>query len=348
MAFDDNGLDDYVDVAQRIADLRAVHPEGSLQPLDPREPFRIMQVPSPWCVECIGRRSVKDGREQRGGRWVDKWKQCPRCKGTGTRGEGEPDFDVFIVYTAVAYRSPDDRKPGIGVAWEPYPGRTPYTKASEVMNAETSAQGRAIVAALASDSKAGVASREEVRNRRAERLSTTPPDDPWLDQPPGPAPEFPDPPPDRRRGRGATAKPQQETPVTGGKTGPSSAPANGDPNGRPTRAGHAAGSVSTAARVPPPDAPAAGNRSGGLTGVIRAHFKRLGYDDRDPADKEERLVYTARLAGVDAEGFASTNQLDDDERRRVVATLEKCKDRATLHEVMAEKAAAAAGTADSP
>lgn len=59
--------------------------------------------------------------------------------------------------------------PGIGVAWEPFPGRTPYTKDSELMNAETGAWGRAIMAALAADAKKGIASAQEVRNRSADR-----------------------------------------------------------------------------------------------------------------------------------------------------------------------------------
>lgn len=75
---------------------------------------------------------------------------------------------IFIVYTAAAYRTPDDARPGIGIASEPFPGKTPYTKDSELMNAETSAWGRAIIASLAADSKR-IASAEEVRNRAAER-----------------------------------------------------------------------------------------------------------------------------------------------------------------------------------
>lgn len=75
---------------------------------------------------------------------------------------------TFIVYTAAAYRTPDDPTPGIGIAWEPFPGKTPYTRDSELMNAETSAWGRAIVAVLASESKA-IASAEDVRNRRADQ-----------------------------------------------------------------------------------------------------------------------------------------------------------------------------------
>ena len=74
----------------------------------------------------------------------------------------------WVVYTAAAYRSPDDLQPGIGTAWEPVPGPTRFTRDSEVQNAETAAWGRAMVAALAVDTKKGVASAEEVRNRQTE------------------------------------------------------------------------------------------------------------------------------------------------------------------------------------
>ena len=72
---------------------------------------------------------------------------------------------TFLVYIAAAYRHPDDPRPGIGMAWEPFPGRTPYTKDSELMVAETSAWGRAIKAALLDD-RSKVASLDEVRARR--------------------------------------------------------------------------------------------------------------------------------------------------------------------------------------
>ena len=71
----------------------------------------------------------------------------------------------WVVYTAAAYRSPDDERPGIGTAWEPVPGLTPFTKNSEVMVAETSAWGRAMVAALAVDAQNRIASADEVLNR---------------------------------------------------------------------------------------------------------------------------------------------------------------------------------------
>lgn len=71
----------------------------------------------------------------------------------------------FIIYTAACYRSPDDPMPAIAVAAEPVIGQSSFTRNSEVMNAETSAWGRAIMAALAVD-EPHIASREEVENRR--------------------------------------------------------------------------------------------------------------------------------------------------------------------------------------
>lgn len=76
---------------------------------------------------------------------------------------------TYIVVVAAAYRTAEDSRPGIGMAYELFPGKTPYTRGSELQNAETSAWGRAIVAALAADTKKGIASAEEVRNRQAER-----------------------------------------------------------------------------------------------------------------------------------------------------------------------------------
>lgn len=79
-----------------------------------------------------------------------------------------PDAPEMVIYAAAAYRTPDDPRPGVGVVSEPYPGKTPYTKGSELANAETSAWGRAIVAALAADTNRSVASANEVRNRIAD------------------------------------------------------------------------------------------------------------------------------------------------------------------------------------
>ena len=72
----------------------------------------------------------------------------------------------FIVVQAYAYRTPDDERPGAGLAWEPVPGKTNFTRDSELMNAETSAWGRALIAVGAADAKRGIASANEVRNRQ--------------------------------------------------------------------------------------------------------------------------------------------------------------------------------------
>ena len=83
------------------------------------------------------------------------------------------DGRTFIVYVACAYRSPDDTRPGIGCAWEPFPGQSPFVKNSELQNAETSAWGRAIVACLAADTQK-IATVNDVRNRQAEQPQTKP------------------------------------------------------------------------------------------------------------------------------------------------------------------------------
>lgn len=109
-------LSDYNTVPERIAEAKALFPEG-------RFTSEVLTLPSPFA-------------------------------------------DKFIAVKARFFRSPDDPQPGEGLAWEPVPGKTPYTKDSELMNAETSAWGRALIAALIADAKKGVASREEVRNRQ--------------------------------------------------------------------------------------------------------------------------------------------------------------------------------------
>jgi len=141
MSFD---LGNYNEVKDRIKQFREKHPEGSLQPANPDEPFRVVEI--------------------------------------GNR--------TFVTFCAAAYRSPDDPRPGIGTAWEPVPGGTPYTKDSELMNAETSAWGRAIVAALAADASKAIASREEVQNRQQTRPAPQHGDEgePWGYEPPVAAP----------------------------------------------------------------------------------------------------------------------------------------------------------------
>lgn len=83
------------------------------------------------------------------------------------------DGTLYLVGRAFAYRSPDDVRPGIGHAWEAVPGRTPYTKGSELMVLETSCWGRAL-AALGIATRAGVATSDEVKAAESRRGDSTP------------------------------------------------------------------------------------------------------------------------------------------------------------------------------
>jgi len=69
----------------------------------------------------------------------------------------------WVVYTAAAYRNPDDPRPGHGTAWEPVPGKSNFTRDSETSNAETSAWGRAIIAILVADGGKRIASKQEIQ-----------------------------------------------------------------------------------------------------------------------------------------------------------------------------------------
>lgn len=78
----------------------------------------------------------------------------------------ETQEGTFVAVLTRFYRDADDTCPAVGLAWEPVPGKTPYTLDSELMNAETSAWGRALIAAGVADAHGGVASANEVRNRQ--------------------------------------------------------------------------------------------------------------------------------------------------------------------------------------
>lgn len=72
---------------------------------------------------------------------------------------------TFIEVTATVQCKDDTGRISKDTAWEPFPGKTPYTRDSEMMNASTSAVGRAI-GLLGIGLKKSVASSNEVRNRR--------------------------------------------------------------------------------------------------------------------------------------------------------------------------------------
>ena len=94
-----------------------------------------------------------------------------------------------IVYRAEAYRTPDDPRPGVGYASEPYPGTSNFTRGSEIMNAETSGWGRAIASKGIAVHR-GIASAQEVRAAQrgtdvtpVKRVSTTEDDNGWYGPP---------------------------------------------------------------------------------------------------------------------------------------------------------------------
>ena len=75
--------------------------------------------------------------------------------------------EARVVIKGYAYRTPDDTRPGIGHSALEIPGKTPYTRGSEIENAETSAWGRAL-AALGFEVKRAVASADEIASKAEE------------------------------------------------------------------------------------------------------------------------------------------------------------------------------------
>jgi hypothetical protein len=166
----DRPLGDYVEVAERIEEFRKLYPEGSLRPWDQAQPYRLLQA-------------------------------------QGFDKDGQVCQQMFLVVVAAAYRKAGDENPGVGMAWEIFPGRTNFTRGSELQNCETSAWGRAIIAVGAADAKRGVASREEVEARRAEvaenragKARAAAVDDVWTDQPAGTLPPASNLPPEDQPG----------------------------------------------------------------------------------------------------------------------------------------------------
>jgi recombination protein RecT len=90
------------------------------------------------------------------------------------------------------------------------------------------------------------------------------------------------------------------------------------------------------AAAPTPPAPAGGGSPDrATTGQLRAVdalWRGLGYDDSDPAQQEERLTWTAQLAGLDE--LATTSDLTQDQAARVREALKPCKTRADVVELI--------------
>ena len=86
----------------------------------------------------------------------------------------------YVAVKAYVYRTPDDPRPGVGLAWEKVPGPTPFTKDSELQNAETSAWGRALIAAGVADASRGIATREDIREPEPTRTDVEVSPGDWL------------------------------------------------------------------------------------------------------------------------------------------------------------------------
>lgn len=68
---------------------------------------------------------------------------------------------LIVIGQGYAFRNPGDTRPGVGTAQEYLPGKTNFTRGSEIQNLETSCWGRAI-GALGIGIEKSVATREEV------------------------------------------------------------------------------------------------------------------------------------------------------------------------------------------
>ena len=75
------------------------------------------------------------------------------------------DNQQYVEISCTVWRDSTDLMPTVAYCWEPIPGRTPYTKGSEMMNASTSCLGRAL-GFLGMGIGKSIASRNEVEARQ--------------------------------------------------------------------------------------------------------------------------------------------------------------------------------------
>lgn len=73
---------------------------------------------------------------------------------------------LFVQVGVTIHRDPDDPVPCTAHAWEPFPGKTAFVRDSEMMNASTSAVGRAL-GLMGFGAKRSIASADEVRTAQA-------------------------------------------------------------------------------------------------------------------------------------------------------------------------------------
>ena len=101
----------------------------------------------------------------------------------------EVEGKQWVIGRAYAYRTPDDARPGVGIAWEIVPGTTNFTRGSELQNLQTSCWGRAI-GALGIGIDASIATLDEIQHAKERgkvmRTTEAAPDDPWITEAPAP------------------------------------------------------------------------------------------------------------------------------------------------------------------
>ena len=92
------------------------------------------------------------------------------------------DNQAYVEISCTVWRDDTDPLPTTAYCWEAIPGRTPYTKGSEMMNASTSCLGRAL-GFLGMGIGKSIASRNEVQARQPAVVSDVTPIRADLEQP---------------------------------------------------------------------------------------------------------------------------------------------------------------------
>lgn len=92
------------------------------------------------------------------------------------------DNQQYVEISCTVWRDCTDLMPTVAYCWEPIPGRTPYTKGSEMMNASTSCLGRAL-GFLGMGIGKSIASRNEVQARQPASVADITPIREDLEQP---------------------------------------------------------------------------------------------------------------------------------------------------------------------
>lgn len=103
---------------------------------------------------------------------LERWPEL-RVQEMGYRLEQFADQPVLVCEVRV-YRDPDDKYPSVATAAEPLPGKTPYTRDSELMVGFTSALGRAL-GYMGIGLTSSIASRNEVEARTYNKPTTMSP-----------------------------------------------------------------------------------------------------------------------------------------------------------------------------